>query len=122
VRLAIDDFGTGYSSLSYLRQFPVDILKLDRSFVSMIAEFTATPAIVRGLLDLGRTLGLETVAEGVEDAFQRDALREQGCDLAQGYLFSRPLTPVDASRLLSAAHLHEAVSASTRALVRPPSP
>jgi EAL domain-containing protein (putative c-di-GMP-specific phosphodiesterase class I) len=116
VRLAIDDFGTGYSSLSYLRQFPVDILKVDRSFVSMITESTATPAIVRGLLDLGRTLGLETVAEGVEDEFQRDALREQGCDLAQGYLFSRPLAPVDATSLLSAIQPDEAAGAAKSAL------
>jgi EAL domain-containing protein (putative c-di-GMP-specific phosphodiesterase class I) len=121
VRLAIDDFGTGYSSLSYLRQFPVDILKVDQSFVSMITDATDTPAIVRGLLDLGRTLGLETVAEGVEDVFQRDALREQGCDLAQGYLFARPLTPVDARNLLRAAHLDRtAVGTTSRLLVQPP--
>jgi diguanylate cyclase (GGDEF)-like protein/PAS domain S-box-containing protein len=110
VRLAIDDFGTGYSSLSYLRRFPVDILKVDRSFVSMITDATSTPAIVRGLLDLGRTLGLETVAEGVEDLVQRNALHEQGCDLAQGYLFARPLTPHDAQSLLNAASLDQAVA------------
>ena len=91
VRLAIDDFGTGYSSLSYLRRFPFDILKVDKSFVATITDAAAIPAIVRGLLELGRTLGLETVAEGVEDAVQRDALRAQGCDLAQGYLFARPM-------------------------------
>ena len=78
VRLAVDDFGTGYSSLSYLRQFPFDILKVDKSFVATITDADAIPAIVRGLLDLGRTLGLETVAEGVEDVVQRDALRSMG--------------------------------------------
>jgi diguanylate cyclase (GGDEF)-like protein len=102
VRLAIDDFGTGYSSLSYLRQFPVDILKVDRSFVAMITDPGTVPAIVRGLLDLGRTMGLETVAEGVEDGVQREALLSQGCELAQGYLFARPLSLSDAWALLAA--------------------
>jgi diguanylate cyclase (GGDEF)-like protein/PAS domain S-box-containing protein len=101
VRLAVDDFGTGYSSLSYLRQFPFDILKIDRSFVATITDHEAIPAIVRGLLDLGRTLGLETVAEGVELEAQRDVLRAHGCDLAQGYLFARPLTPEAAQALLA---------------------
>jgi diguanylate cyclase (GGDEF)-like protein len=100
VRLAIDDFGTGYSSLSYLRQFPVDILKIDRSFISAITDREQVPAIVRGLLDLGRTLDLETVAEGVELDVQRDQLRSENCDLAQGFLFSRPLEPVDVELLL----------------------
>jgi diguanylate cyclase (GGDEF)-like protein/PAS domain S-box-containing protein len=101
VRLAVDDFGTGYSSLSYLRQFPFDILKVDKSFVATITDADAIPAIVRGLLELGRTLGLETVAEGVEDIVQRDALRAHGCDLAQGFLFARPMTPVAARALLA---------------------
>jgi EAL domain-containing protein (putative c-di-GMP-specific phosphodiesterase class I) len=101
VRLAIDDFGTGYSSLSYLRQFPVDILKIDRSFINTITDRTKIPAIVRGLLDLGRTLELETVAEGVEDDVQRDSLRDENCELAQGYLFARPLDAVDAEALLA---------------------
>jgi EAL domain-containing protein (putative c-di-GMP-specific phosphodiesterase class I) len=100
IRLAIDDFGTGYSSLSYLRQFPVDILKIDRSFITTITTTDKVPAIVRGLLDLGRTLELETIAEGVEDEIQRDRLREEHCDLAQGYLFARPLDEADAELLL----------------------
>jgi diguanylate cyclase (GGDEF)-like protein/PAS domain S-box-containing protein len=107
VRLAVDDFGTGYSSLSYLRQFPFDILKVDQSFVATITDADAIPAIVRGLLELGRTLGLETVAEGVEDLVQRDALRAHGCDLAQGFLFARPMTPVAArARLAKQAPTH----------------
>jgi EAL domain-containing protein (putative c-di-GMP-specific phosphodiesterase class I) len=96
VRLAIDDFGTGYSSLSHLSQFPVDILKIDRSFVAGITEAEHRSAIVRGVLELARTLGLETVAEGVESAVQRDRLRAQQRDLAQGYLFARPLDYTDA--------------------------
>jgi diguanylate cyclase (GGDEF)-like protein/PAS domain S-box-containing protein len=102
VRLAVDDFGTGYSSLSYLRRFPFDILKVDRSFVATITDAEAIPAIVRGLLELGRTLGLETVAEGVEHEIQRDALHRHGCQLAQGYLFARPMCAVDARALLIA--------------------
>ena len=91
VRLAIDDFGTGYSSLSYLRQFPVDILKIDRSFINTITDRDTVPAIVRGLLDLARTLGLETIAEGIETDAQLGQLRDQNCELGQGYLFARPL-------------------------------
>jgi diguanylate cyclase (GGDEF)-like protein/PAS domain S-box-containing protein len=107
VRLAVDDFGTGYSSLSYLRQFPFDILKVDQSFVATITDADAIPAIVRGLLELGRTLGLETVAEGVEDLVQRDALRAHGCARAQGFLFARPMTPVAArARLAKQAPTH----------------
>ncbi|MGK2947276.1 MAG: putative bifunctional diguanylate cyclase/phosphodiesterase [Acidimicrobiales bacterium] len=100
VRLAIDDFGVGYSSLSYLRQFPVDILKIDRSFIATINDREQVPAIVRGLLDLGHTLELETVAEGVEDAAQLEHLRGEHCDLVQGFLFSHPLDAVDAEHLV----------------------
>jgi diguanylate cyclase (GGDEF)-like protein/PAS domain S-box-containing protein len=102
IRLAIDDFGTGYSSLSYLRQFPLDILKIDRSFISTITEPGHVPAIVRGLLDLGRTLGLTTVAEGVELELQQEQLRAIGCDYAQGYYFARPLDPASVEELLAA--------------------
>ncbi|SOC50529.1 PAS domain S-box-containing protein/diguanylate cyclase (GGDEF) domain-containing protein [Blastococcus aggregatus] len=99
VRLALDDFGTGYSSLSYLRQFTVDVLKIDRSFISTI-QSDELPPIVRGLIDLGRTLDLEIVAEGVETAVQRDQLAAARCELAQGYLFAPPLEADEAARLL----------------------
>src|SRR5690606_20077324 len=89
VRRAIDDFGPGYSSLSHLRQFPMDIIKIDRSFVAAITDDDDFPPIVRGLLDLGRALGLQTIAEGVELDVQRGLLRDQDCRLAQGYLFAR---------------------------------
>jgi EAL domain-containing protein (putative c-di-GMP-specific phosphodiesterase class I) len=98
--IAIDDFGIGFSSLSYLRQFPVDILKIDRSFVETITEDGALPPIVRGLLDLGHTLNMEIVAEGIELDVQRTWLRDQNCGLGQGYLFSRPLPAEDARRFL----------------------
>jgi diguanylate cyclase (GGDEF)-like protein/PAS domain S-box-containing protein len=101
VRLAIDDFGTGYSSLSYLRHFPVDILKIDRSFINTITDRGQVPAILRGLLDLGRTLQLQTVAEGVELDVQRRHLRQESCDLAQGFLFAHSLPAEEAEALLA---------------------
>ena len=100
VRLALDDFGTGYSSLSYLRQFDVDVLKIDRSFVSLLDGSPDDAAIVHGLVQLGRTLRLEVVAEGVETTAQRDRLQAEHCDLAQGYLFARPLEVEEAELLL----------------------
>ena len=86
--LAIDDFGTGYSSLSYLRQLPVDILKIDRSFVMDLAK--GDDAIVKCAVDLGHNLGLSVVAEGVESGRVQDRLRRLGCDLAQGFFLARP--------------------------------
>jgi diguanylate cyclase (GGDEF)-like protein len=92
VRLAIDDFGTGYSSMAHLHQFPVDALKIDRSFISGIANSPESPALIRTLVQLGRTLGIETLAEGIEDKAQLQALRREQCDSGQGYLFARPLS------------------------------
>jgi EAL domain-containing protein (putative c-di-GMP-specific phosphodiesterase class I) len=93
VRLSCDDFGTGYSSLSRLRRLPVDEIKVDRSFVSGMAEDDADRAITRSVLSLGRGLGLTTVAEGVENQDGWNILRGFGCDQAQGFLVSRPLAP-----------------------------
>jgi EAL domain-containing protein (putative c-di-GMP-specific phosphodiesterase class I) len=92
IRIAIDDFGTGYSSLGYLHQFPVDILKIDKSFVDPLAEATEEgAAFVQLILRLARDLRVTTVAEGVESGAQRDALAKLHCHSAQGYLISRPL-------------------------------
>ena len=93
VRLGIDDFGTGYSSLLYLRRFPVDFLKVDQSFVSGLGENSEDGAIVAGVLGLAHALGVEAIAEGVETPKQADKLAGLGCELAQGYLWSRPLPP-----------------------------
>ncbi|GAA3286196.1 hypothetical protein GCM10020218_047630 [Dactylosporangium vinaceum] len=100
VRLAIDDFGTGYSSLAYLRRFPVDTLKIDRSFVERLSGATPDAALARTIVQLGQSLGMATVAEGIEQYAQFLALRRMGCDLAQGYYFSRPLPAAEAGLLL----------------------
>lgn len=93
VSISIDDFGTGYSSLSYLRRFPIDTLKVDKSFVRDVTEDADDAAIVRAIITLAKSLKLSVVAEGVETADQLAYLRSQGCDRIQGYFFSRPLDP-----------------------------
>jgi diguanylate cyclase (GGDEF)-like protein len=100
VRIAVDDFGTGYSSLAYLRQFPVDVLKIDRSFVSGITDTSEAGALVHAMVLLGKALGLETVAEGVENDGQRVLLAAESVDTAQGYLFARPLDVEAVNHLL----------------------
>jgi EAL domain-containing protein (putative c-di-GMP-specific phosphodiesterase class I) len=100
VHLSVDDFGTGYSSLAYLRRFPVDKLKVDRSFVSGLGEDESDSAIVAAVINLAHTLGLEAVAEGVETPEQLAGLRSLGCDLAQGFYMSRPVPSEQLGELL----------------------
>jgi diguanylate cyclase (GGDEF)-like protein len=100
IRIAIDDFGTGYSSLAYLRRFPADVLKIDRSFVEGVATSTEAAALVHTLVQLGKSLGLETLAEGIEDRAQLQALRREHCDVGQGFLLSRPLEPEAVAEML----------------------
>jgi EAL domain-containing protein (putative c-di-GMP-specific phosphodiesterase class I) len=114
VRLAIDDFGTGYSSFAYLRRFPVDILKIDKSFVDGVATEPTSSALVDAMIRIGKTLRLETVAEGVERVDQADRLRMLNCDIGQGYLFSRPL-PSDAVTSLLRERAAKAVAEATAA-------
>jgi CheY-like chemotaxis protein len=94
VRVAVDDFGTGYSSLSYLNQLPLDEVKIDRSFISRLLRDPQTSSIVRTAIDLSHALGLDAVAEGVEDEATLERLRLLGCDRAQGYFIARPM-PAD---------------------------
>jgi diguanylate cyclase len=100
LRIAIDDFGTGYSSLAYLRQFPVDALKIDRSFISGIAASRESNALIHTLVQLGKTLGLETLGEGIEEQDQLRHLQREHCDSGQGFLFARPLGPEAIDELL----------------------
>jgi EAL domain-containing protein (putative c-di-GMP-specific phosphodiesterase class I) len=94
--IAVDDFGTGHSSLAYLRHLPVTVLKIDRSFVSEVATDPSALAIAGSIVELARTVGLTVVAEGVETPEQADLLRTLGCDAAQGWLWSRAVSPDEA--------------------------
>jgi diguanylate cyclase (GGDEF)-like protein/PAS domain S-box-containing protein len=101
VRVALDDFGSGYSSLSHLRRFPIDIVKIDKSFVDDVARDGVESAIARGIIELGRAMSIQTVAEGIEADDQAEMLRSLGCDLGQGFFFARPLAAADWAGLLA---------------------
>jgi EAL domain-containing protein (putative c-di-GMP-specific phosphodiesterase class I) len=102
VHLSLDDFGTGYSSLSYLRRFPFDVLKIDRSFVMAMGDGPDQMTLARSILALASELRLKTVAEGIEEAEQLDALLSMGADFGQGYLFAKPMPASLVSALLAA--------------------
>jgi EAL domain-containing protein (putative c-di-GMP-specific phosphodiesterase class I) len=110
VRIAIDDFGTGYSSLAYLQQFPVDTLKIDRSFISTMADSPESGALIRTLVQLGKSLGLETLAEGIEESAQYSQLERDQCDSGQGYLYARPLDADAVEAFLTARSLTNGVT------------
>jgi EAL domain-containing protein (putative c-di-GMP-specific phosphodiesterase class I) len=110
VSLAIDDFGTGYSSLAYLRQFPIDVLKIDQSFVSGMSDTKESAAIVHALVQLGKVLGLETVAEGVESEDQRRKLEAEDVNVGQGFLFARPLDVQAMDELLNTEAVRFAIN------------
>lgn len=100
VRIAIDDFGTGYSSLSYLREFPISLLKIDKSFIDGLGVSQQQYALVEGITRIADTLGVQVIAEGIETTAQRDLLAAMGCPLGQGYLFAQPLTVEQAGALV----------------------
>ncbi len=108
VRIAIDDFGTGYSSLAYLRQFPIDILKIDRSFISSLATTRDSSMLIHTLVQFGKTLGLETIAEGIEEEGQIDPLLAEQCETGQGFLYGRPLSPTQLDIFLRTHLTHDA--------------
>jgi diguanylate cyclase (GGDEF)-like protein/PAS domain S-box-containing protein len=112
VQLAIDDFGTGYSSLSYLKDFRVDVLKIDKAFIDSIALGPEDSALARAVMRLGQSLGLTIVAEGVEEDEQADVLRRLGCPLAQGYLFSRPVDAAAVAGLIEVRRSKAAIPAA----------
>jgi diguanylate cyclase (GGDEF)-like protein len=116
VRIAIDDFGTGYSSFAHLKQFPIDALKIDRSFISQLSENPEGETLLRTLVQLGKALSMETLAEGIELHDQLSLLQEECCDSGQGYLFARPLSVSDTEAFLqnwSASDLEQAATEQT---------
>jgi EAL domain-containing protein (putative c-di-GMP-specific phosphodiesterase class I) len=101
IAVAVDDFGTGYSSLAHLKRFPIDVLKIDRYFVSDLPTSAVNQALIRSILALCEGLHLDAVAEGVDNRHQLEDLRRLGCHIAQGFLFSRPVPAEQLSLLLN---------------------
>jgi EAL domain-containing protein (putative c-di-GMP-specific phosphodiesterase class I) len=110
VRVAIDDFGTGYSSLAHLQRFPVDALKIDRSFISGLSQNKEGEALIHTLVQLGRALSIETFAEGIEQQQQLSKLKDEDCDSGQGFLFARPLDVAAAEAFMQSAGKNSAAT------------
>ncbi len=118
VKIAIDDFGSGQSSLTYLRRFPIDELKIDRSFIAAIDGSRESTALLHTLVELGRTLGLSIVAEGIETCSQLEGLRGEGCPYGQGFIFARPMTAAGVEPYLGKEGVGAAVVMSAAAVPR----
>ncbi|MFD0431667.1 putative bifunctional diguanylate cyclase/phosphodiesterase [Streptomyces zhihengii] len=114
VSLAIDDFGTGFSSLSYLREFPIDVLKVDKSFIDDIVTDGQQVALVEGIVRIADVLGLQVIAEGIENSGQRDLLSAMGCRFGQGFLFAHPMTAAEAQRFLDEGHTWQSARVAGR--------
>ena len=100
VRVSLDDFGTGYSSLSYLKKLPIDTLKIDKSFIDTVLTDGATRIITESIINMVKALGVESIAEGVEQEEQYNYLKSIGCDMIQGFLLGKPLAPEEMDKLL----------------------
>ncbi len=111
VRISLDDFGTGYSSLSYLRQFPIDTLKIDRSFIERLGRSDEVCEIVRTIVALAHSLGMNVTAEGIELNSQHSQLNSLDCENGQGYLYSRPVSAIDIEKILKDAQREGVVGA-----------
>ena len=103
LRISLDDFGTGFSSLSYLKKLPIDTLKIDKSFIDTVLEDSATRVITEAIINMVKALGIESVAEGVEEQKQYEYLYSIGCDVIQGYLFGKPLSTEEVEKVLDSA-------------------
>lgn len=101
IRISLDDFGTGFSSLSYLKKLPIDTLKIDKSFIDTVMTDSATRVITEAIINMVKSLGFESIAEGVEEEQQYNYLHAIGCDVIQGYLFGKPLSPEELETVLS---------------------
>jgi EAL domain-containing protein (putative c-di-GMP-specific phosphodiesterase class I) len=119
VRIAIDDFGTGYSSLSYLKRFPIDCLKIDRTFINDVITDLEDASIAQAVITLAHALGLNVVAEGVENEAQAEFLAAHGCDEMQGYHFARPMPAEECTRMLQ-RHLRSPVGDAAHLAESPP--
>lgn len=104
IRLSVDDFGTGYSALSYLKSYPFDTLKIDKSFIQDVMKEPEDASLVRAIINMAHSLGLTIIAEGVEKESQTNFLKQEGCDFAQGYFYSRPLPAGEFSEWLRTNH------------------
>ena len=119
IQIALDDFGTGYSSLTYLQRLPIDIIKLDKSFVWSIGSDDNKFFIVQTVIDLAHNLGMKVVAEGVETLEQLEFLKKSGCDYAQGYYFSKPIEADAVYRMLNLAAIQTATNESISDTMKP---
>jgi EAL domain-containing protein (putative c-di-GMP-specific phosphodiesterase class I) len=120
IKIALDDFGTGYSSLSYLKSFPIDVLKIDQSFIREMTVESKDARLTSAIIEMGHSLGQKIIAEGVETEQQLEYLTHRGCDIIQGYFFSKPLPTQDMTNLLAKEAQRHLTSSQRKALPSSP--